>query len=172
MAVPLTSASASGVLGIASQSVSSSLTCTPILRHVPITQWHKASNDMLAAKSSLILIFAISYTISGEMYAVGLSTDALAGPLVIPNTFLIKYGVDGDRIVKVKDRSDMAESRTAKGVSRIHPSEMEVSLNCLQNSAMLTPNGPKAWPMAGPGLAVPAATRNLTIRTRDMSNYI
>ena len=33
---------------------------------------------------------------------------------------------------------------------------------------MLMPRGPKACPIAGPGLAVPAGTRILTVRTNDM----
>lgn len=42
------------------------------------------------------------------------------------------------------------------------------SLNFLQKSIMLMPSGPKAWPIAGPGFAVPAGTRILTVRTNDM----
>ena len=45
------------------------------------------------------------------------------------------------------------------------------SLNFLQNSIMLMPRGPRAWPIAGPGLAVPAGTRILTVRTNDMLSW-
>lgn len=45
------------------------------------------------------------------------------------------------------------------------------SLNFLQNSIMLMPRGPRACPIAGPGLAVPAGTRILTVRTNDMLSW-
>ena len=40
--------------------------------------------------------------------------------------------------------------------------------NNTNNSAMLIPRGPRAWPMAGPGRAVPEGTRSLTCRRKDM----
>jgi hypothetical protein len=37
------------------------------------------------------------------------------------------------------------------------------ALNCLQNSIMLTPSGPSAWPICGDGFAVPARQRSLAM---------
>ena len=47
-----------------------------------------------------------------------------------------------------------------------------LSLNCLQNSAMLIPSGPRAWPMAGPGRAAQDRTRSLTDLTRDIVVFV
>lgn len=37
---------------------------------------------------------------------------------------------------------------------------------------MLMPRGPRAWPIAGPGLAAPEGTRSLTCRRKDICWYI
>ena len=40
------------------------------------------------------------------------------------------------------------------------------SLNCLQNSAIFSPRGPRACPIPGPGFAAPAPTVKRTVLTR------
>jgi len=67
----------------------------------------------------------------------------------------------------LNDRSEKALRRTLNGTP-FSQSVSDFSLNCLQNSAMLIPSGPRAWPMAGPGRAVPDGTRSLTWRTKDI----
>ncbi len=69
----------------------------------------------------------------------------------------------------LNDRSEKALRRTLNGTP-FSQSVSDFSLNCLQNSAMLIPSGPRAWPMAGPGRAVPDGTRSLTWRTKDITN--
>ncbi len=47
--------------------------------------------------------------------------------------------------------------------TRMRADSLKISvreLNCLQNSIMFTPRGPRAWPIWGEGFAVPAVTRS------------
>ena len=73
----------------------------------------------------------------------------------------------GLRTSNLKERSEKAESRTPSGVPFSYMVSV-FSLNCLQNSAMLMPRGPSAWPMAGPGRAEPEGTLSLTWRRKDI----
>jgi len=63
-------------------------------------------------------------------------------PFVKPAHFFRNHDVGGDFSLKVKDRLEKADRTTGIGVSFTKP--FVTSLNCLQNSAIFTPRGPKA----------------------------
>src|ERR1700743_718599 len=81
-------------------------------------------------------------------------------PLVSLAAFLRKKDAGAVFISKVKDLSENTVMVT--GIGMPFSWSWVLALNALQNSMMLRPRWPKAGPMGGDGLALPAGTCSLT----------
>jgi hypothetical protein len=81
-------------------------------------------------------------------------------PFSMPASLSRRFGAGGVLVMKVKVRS--AKMVTTTGITM--PAWLCVrALNCLQNSMMFTPCGPRAVPTGGAGLAAPAGHCSFTI---------
>src|SRR5450830_942631 len=119
----------------------------------------RTAASMSAAVRSFILVLAISS--SWARVTLPTLTDCgVAEPLSILAAFLIRIDDGGDLIIKVKLLSAKAVITTGSGKPGSIP--WVWALNALQNSMMFKPRWPKAGPIGGDGLALPAGTCSLT----------
>src|SRR4051812_23363479 len=114
--------------------------------------------SMFAAFMSFSLVLAISSSWARVILPT-LSAFGLAEPLSSLMAFLISVVAGGVLMMKVKLLSANAVITTGSG--RPGSTPWVWALNALQNSMMFSPRWPRAGPIGGDGLALPAGTCSL-----------
>src|ERR1051325_163445 len=112
----------------------------------------------LVGFKSGIFVRAISSILAREIVPT-FSRFGRPEPFGTPDAFLRRSAAGGVLVSKVKERS--AKTVITTGILRSGSICAVFALKALQNSMILTPCWPKAGPMGGAGLALPAGTCSL-----------
>src|SRR5215210_5430613 len=116
------------------------------------------ADSRLVVFKSGIFNLAISSTLAREMVPT-LTLFGVPDPFGTPEAFFRRSAAGGVFVSKVNERS--AKTVITTGIFKSGSICAVFALKALQNSMMLTPCWPRAGPIGGAGLALPAGTCSL-----------